>query len=140
MNKLHNQEKETLKTRKEIDMTKKEALTIAIAALSNDNTNDEVVTTLRNMIAALDKRAETPRKPSAKELAKKEETALFRAKVVDAMSQEPNRLWQVKELADLLEVSTPKMSAALTALKKEGRVKREEGFNGKVITFQYQEG
>ena len=121
-------------------MTKKEALTAAIQALSPNTLYNETVSVLQNMINTLDKQANTPRKPSAKELAKKEETALFRAKVADAMSQEPNRLWQVKELADLLEVSTPKMSAALTALKKEGRVKREEGFNGKVITFQYQEG
>ena len=122
-------------------MTKKEALTTAINALFNDDTHDydETIKVLNSMITALDKRAETPRKPSAKDIAKQEQNAIFRAKVYGAMGEEPNRLWQVKELADMFEVSTPKMSAALTALKKIGYVKREEGFNGKVITFQYVE-
>lgn len=120
-------------------MTKKDALTIAISVLSQDNTYDETVKTLQGMVASLEKRAATPRKPSAKDIATQEQNAIFRAKVYGAMGEEPNRLWQVRELADKFEVSTPKMSAALTALKKIGYVKREEGFNGKVITFQYVE-
>lgn len=118
-------------------MTKKNALTIAISVLSQDNTYDETVKTLQTMVDALEKRAQAPRKVSPKEAAKHEENAIFRAKVYARMGEEPNRLWQVKELADALEVSTPKMSAALTALRKANLVKRDEGFNGRVITFQY---
>ena len=118
-------------------MTKKIALMNAISILSQDNANNETVKTLQTMVNTLDKASATPRKLSPKEIAKREETAIFRANVYKAMGEEPNRLWQVNELASRFEVSTPKMSAALTALKKIGYVKREEGFNGKVITFQY---
>lgn len=118
-------------------MTKKNALTIAISVLSQDNTYDETVKTLQTMVDALDKASATPRKLSPKEVAKREETAIFRAQVHAAMGEEPNRLWQVTELASRFEVSTPKMSNALTALRKANLVKREEGFGGKVITFQY---
>lgn len=134
-------------------MTKKDALTIALTTLTasvypnpsfdgKDTTRkeipvEEVREAITKMIASLDKASATPRKLSPKEIAQQEQNAIFRANVYKAMGEEPNRLWQVKELADRFEVSAPKMSAALTALRKANLVKRDEGFNGRVITFQY---
>jgi len=122
-------------------MTNVNALTFVLE--NTDNLPDEVVERLNAMIASLNKRADSAksreRKPSAKDIAHQQEMDELREKVVAALNAEPNRLFACKELAEMVGVSTPKMSAVLISLNKANRVLRSMNDKGKDIRWQSME-
>lgn len=119
-------------------MTNVSALTFVLE--HTDNLPDEVIDRLNAMIASLTKRADSAksreRKPSAKDIARQKEMDELREKVVAALNAEPNRLFACKELAEMVGVSTPKMSAVLISLNKTNRVLRSMNDKGKDIRWQ----
>ena len=122
-------------------MTNVNALTFVLE--HTDNLPDEVIDRLNAMIASLTKRADSAksreRKPSAKDIARQKEMDELREKVVAALNAEPNRLFACKELAEMVGVSTPKMSAVLISLNKTNRVLRSMNDKGKDIRWQSME-
>lgn len=119
-------------------MTNVSALTFVLE--HTDNLPDEVTERLNAMVATLTKRADSAksrgRKPSAKEVARHEEMTGLRETVIALLSAEPNRLFACKELAEMVGVTTPKMSAVLVSLNKSNRVMRSENAKGKDIRWQ----
>lgn len=121
------------------------ALSIAIANLStiptlndaqnlnqiSDEEKDAVIERLTAMFDTTVKRAETAknreRKPSAKELAAKEENAKLATATFEHMSERPAFLFECKTLAEDMGVSTPKMARILAGLVEDGKVERIEG-------------
>ena len=110
----------------------------------SDTLPTEVVERVVAMKATFEKRADSAknreRKPSAKEMAHSAEMEELRAKVVALLAAEPNRLFACKELAEMVGVTVPKMSATLTALRKADRVMRTEDAKGKNIRWQAVKG
>lgn len=121
------------------------ALSIAIENLTNIPTlndaqglnqisDEEKTTVIERLTAMFDstvKRAESAknreRKPTAKELAAKEETAKIAEQTFSVMSERPDFLFECKMLADTVGVSTPKMARILASLVEVGKVERIEG-------------
>lgn len=106
-------------------MTKIDALTIALNNLPADQTGAH--DTITNMIEVLRRNADKERKPSKKEVERRAAVAEFRAKVYsENFENNPDYSYTCKELAEKYEVHTSKISAALTALAKEGKINRVE--------------
>lgn len=121
------------------------ALSIAIENLSsiptlndaqglNQISDEEKAAVIERLTAMFDstvKRAESAknreRKPTAKELAAKEETAKIAEQTFTIMSERPDFLFECKMLADSVGVSTPKMARVLASLVEVGKVERIEG-------------
>lgn len=121
------------------------ALSIAIENLTNiptlndaqglnqisDEEKTAVIERLTAMFDSTVKRAESAknreRKPTAKELAAKEETAKITEQTFSVMSERPDFLFECKMLADTVGVSTPKMARILASLVEVGKVERIEG-------------
>ena len=121
------------------------ALSIAIENLSsiptlndaqglNQISDEEKAAVIERLTAMFDstvKRAESAknreRKPTAKELAAKEETAKIAEQTFTVMSERPDFLFECKMLADSVGVSTPKMARILASLVEVGKVERIEG-------------
>ena len=124
-------------------MTHSTALSMAIALLTSDTATDhsEIVEHLTALRASLDKRAEraksTERKPSAKQIAQREESAKLADATFAVMVEKPDFLYECKPLAEQMGVTTPKMAHLLAALVEQGKVKRIEG---KKPTFQVVKG
>ena len=91
----------------------------------------EIVNRLTAMLESTIKRAESSknreRKPTAKELAQKAETAELINRTFDEMSNHPNFLYECKSIADTMGVSVPKMARVLASLVADGKVERIEG-------------
>lgn len=123
-------------------MTHSSALTMAIALLSSDTTDhSEIIEHLTAVRDSIDKRAEkaknTERKPSPKQIAEAQARVEEANKVLVKFEQEPNRLFGCKELADMFEVSVPKMSRLLGILIEGKQVTR---LDGKKPSFQLAKG
>ena len=120
------------------------ALSVAIQNLANTGLYDvngvnqlsdedcaSVIERLEKMVETNVKRAETAktreRKPTAKELVAKEETAKLVAKTFEEMTAHPNFLYECKSIAETMGVSTPKMARVLASLVADGKVERIEG-------------
>ncbi len=120
------------------------ALSIALQNLANTGLYDvngvnqlsdedcaSVIERLEKMIETNVKRAETAktreRKPTAKELVAKEETAKLTENTYVEMSAHPNFLYECKGIAETMGVSTPKMARILASLVADGKVERIEG-------------
>ena len=121
------------------------ALSIAIENLSsiptlndaqglNQISDEEKAAVIERLTAMFDstvKRAESAknreRKPTAKELAAKEETAKIAEQTFTVMSERPDFLFECKMLAETVGVSTPKMARILASLVEVGKVERIEG-------------
>lgn len=98
------------------NMTKKEALIIALTTM----TNDEARAIIEKMIAQLEK----PRAKSDKPTKLQVENAELSVKVLEFMNDKD---WMsTKEIAEAFDVSVQKMSNILTSLSAEGKVKDEE--------------
>lgn len=97
----------------------------------SDEEKNAVIERLTAMFDSTVKRAETAknreRKPSAKEIAAKEETAKLAEQTFTVMSERPDFLFECKMLADSVGVSTPKMARILASLVEVGKVERIEG-------------
>ena len=124
-------------------MTHSTALSMAIALLTSDTAADhsEIVEHLEALRTSLDKRAEraksSERKPSAKQIAAREESAKLADATFTMMQEKPDFLYECKPLAEQMGVTTPKMARLLAALVEQGKVKRIEG---KKPTFQVVKG
>lgn len=119
-------------------MTKIEALTIALNNLPDDQTIARDV--VSNMIETLQRNAGKERKPSQKEIERRAAVADFREKVYNEnFVVNPNRSYTCKELAETYDVHTSKISAALTALAKEGKINRVESAT-KTIYWELKQG
>ena len=121
------------------------ALSIAIENLSsiptlndaqglNQISDEEKAAVIERLTAMFDstvKRAESAknreRKPTAKELAAKEEIAKIAEQTFTVMSERPDFLFECKMLAETVGVSTPKMARILASLVEVGKVERIEG-------------
>lgn len=121
------------------------ALSIAIENLSNIPTlndaqglnqisEEEKNAVIERLTAIFDstvKRAESAksreRKPTAKELAAKEENAKLADATYTEMSKRPDFLYECKGIADTMGVSTPKMARILATLVENSKVERIEG-------------
>lgn len=118
-------------------MTNINALTYVLE--HSDNLPEDVIERVNAMLTTLTKRASSDktreRKPTAKDIARNAEMEELRKTVVSILSAEPNRLFACKELAEIVGVSTPKMTAVLTSLRKAERVLRSEN-KGKDIRWQ----
>ena len=119
-------------------MTNVNALTFVLEHA--DNLPTDVRERLEALTATLTKRADSAktreRKPSAKDVAHQQEMDGLRETVIALLSAEPNRLFACKELAEMVGVTTPKMSAVLVSLNKTNRVMRSENAKGKDIRWQ----
>ena len=97
----------------------------------SDEGKTAVIERLTAMFDSTVKRAESAknreRKPTAKELAAKEETAKIAEQTFSVMSERPDFLFECKMLADTVGVSTPKMARILASLVEVGKVERIEG-------------
>ena len=97
----------------------------------SDEEKTAVIERLTAMFDSTVKRAESAknreRKPTAKELAAKEETAKIAEQTFTVMSERPDFLFECKMLADSVGVSTPKMARVLASLVEVGKVERIEG-------------
>lgn len=97
----------------------------------SDEEKNAVIERLTAMFDSTVKRAETAknreRKPSAKEIAAKEETAKIAEQTFAVMSERPDFLFECKMLAESVGVSTPKMARILASLVEVGKVERIEG-------------
>lgn len=97
----------------------------------SDEEKAAVIERLTAMFDSTVKRAESAknreRKPTAKELAAKEETAKIAEQTFVVMSERPDFLFECKMLADTVGVSTPKMARILASLVEVGKVERIEG-------------
>lgn len=80
---------------------------------------DEIKAKLTNIKASYEKRATAERKPSKAELAKKAENAQFAEQVLGAIATEAQT---AKALADTFGVTPQKITSALVALRKDGKV------------------
>lgn len=117
-----------LKTGKAKTMTKKTALELAIATLSTDTTNDEIVETLQKMVEQLDK-SRTPmneEKKAALSAKRKEATATARsellAKVTPILRKYLTSDVTAKELFELAKGELPE---GFTAPKVQNILIRE---------------
>lgn len=130
-------------------ITNANALAIAITNLTMETAEDAVIydrdgvtplsdeetaAVIERLTAMFDtamKRAETAknreRKPTAKELAAKEENAKLATATFEHMSERPAFLFECKTLAEDMGVSTPKMARILATLVEDGKVERIEG-------------
>lgn len=113
-------------------MTHSIALSQAIALLSSDSTDrSEIIEHLEALRASLDKRAQrskdTDRKPTPKELKAQAERQELMTATFNEMNKWPDRLYECKQLAEIMYVSTPKMAHVLGFLVNCGKVKRIEG-------------
>lgn len=99
-------------------MTQVQALSIA-AGMAKDAGMDEVYEVLHNMW-------EQRSKKSAKSSGPKPEVVEFRARVIEALQGLDNPVTN-KELADMLDASSQRTSAALRHLVEVGQVERTEG-------------
>lgn len=103
------------------------ALNTAIETLTAIEGMEEVVTKLTNIKSTYEHRALSAkmglRKPSKAELAKKEENAKFAEQVFEVIASTPAT---AKDLAEQFAVTPQKMTSALVALRKAGRVKDVE--------------
>lgn len=103
------------------------ALNTAIETLTTIEGMEEVVTKLTNIKSTYEHRAQSAkmglRKPSKAELAKKEENAKFAEQVFEVIANTPAT---AKALAEQFAVTPQKMTSALVALRKAGRVKDVE--------------
>lgn len=103
-------------------MTYSDALALAISVLGADEANDAVVNRLNALKATLDKRANTPRKPSKADLAKMEQDAKDIERITAILSGVEGAT--CKEIAEELgDLSVPKVAALL---RKMGAMKTEE--------------
>lgn len=123
-------------------MTHATALSMAIALLASDTTDhSDIIDHLTALRDSLDKRAEKAksreRKPSAKQIAQREESAKLADATFTVMVEKPDFLYECKPLAEQMGVTTPKMAHLLAALVEQGKVKRIEG---KKPTFQVVKG
>ena len=123
-------------------MTHATALTMAIALLATDTTDhSDIIEHLEALRTSLDKRAEraksSERKPSAKQIAAREESTKLADATFVVMQEKPDFLYECKPLAEQMGVTTPKMAHLLAALVEQGKVKRIEG---KKPTFQVVKG
>ena len=84
---------------------------------------EEVVTKLTNIKTSYEKRASAERKPTKAQIAKKEENAAFAEEVFEAIKETPAT---AKALAERFAVTPQKMTSALVALRKAGRVNDKE--------------
>ena len=114
-------------------MTYVDALNLAIANLCENETiydgantisPEETVERLAALRDTLVKRAMTPRKPSAKAI----EALKFRNLVEDYIVDSKLSTFTAKELAQALNVTTQKVSAALTSLVKIGVLVKGDGW------------
>lgn len=96
-------------------MTRKEALTIAIAAVEDARAKE----VLEHMLTKLTEPKKAAYKP-------KPETLQFREDVFDLLNSGDKAPMTNKQVATYLNVSTQKSSSALRALVKDGRVVRNE--------------
>ena len=103
-------------------MTYTQALEVAINVLSADAEQNAIVERLNALKATLDKRANTPRKPSKAELAKMEQDAKDIERITAILSGVEGAT--CKEIAEELgDLSVPKVAALL---RKMGAMKTEE--------------
>ena len=89
--------------------------------LDHCSTPDEVRDAITAMRAAIARKA-----AAAKNSPRRAEAAAWRAEVLHVIEAEPLKLWAVQELSTRFEVSVPKITAALTFWKNEGKLVREE--------------
>ena len=113
-------------------MTHSIALSQAIALLSSDSTDrSEIIEHLEALRASLDKRAQrskdTDRKPTPKGLKAQAERQELMTATFNEMNKWPGRLYECKQLAEIMYVSTPKMAHILADLVEQGKIKRIEG-------------
>lgn len=101
-------------------MTYVDALDLAIEHLDSPEAVERLIA-LRNTLI---KRAMTPRKPSAKAI----EALKFRNLVEDYIVDSKLSTFTAKELAQALNVTTQKVSAALTSLVKIGALVKGDGW------------
>lgn len=101
-------------------MTYVDALEIAIEHLGSP----EAVERLTALRDTLVKRAETPRKPSAKAI----EARNFRETIEDWISHKGYTTFTAKEIAQEFGVTTQRVTAALTALVKLGVYVKGDGW------------
>lgn len=99
------------------------ALNTAIETLTAVEGMEEVVTKLTNIKASYEKRASAERKPTKAQIAKKEENAAFADEVFEAIKETPAT---AKALAERFAVTPQKMTSALVALRKAGRINDKE--------------
>lgn len=121
------------------------ALSIAIANLSsiptlndamgvNQISNEEkdaVIERLSKMIESIVRHAENAknreRKPTPKELKAQTERQELTTATFNEMNKWPDRLYECKQLAEIMYVSTPKMARILADLVEQSKVRRIEG-------------
>ena len=101
-------------------MTYVDALDLAIEHLDSPEAVERL-TALRNTLV---KRAETPRKPSAKAI----EARNFRETIEDWISHKGYTTFTAKEIAQEFGVTTQRVTAALTALVKLGVYIKGDGW------------
>jgi len=108
-------------------MTKREMFEKAIAILSNDNANDEVVAMMQHEIEMLDKRAESAKAGSEKRKAKRAETSdTIRNSVYDAVANAgaPVDVFAIVGAMDNA-LTKGQVVAYLTQLVRDGRITRD---------------
>lgn len=105
-------------------MTNAKALQYAIANLPDAPA--EVVEKWEKMLDQLQRKNTTPKKPTAKQA----ENEGFKAAILSALSENPNRLWSITEMCQSIEaldgLTGQRVSALVSQLKKDGKVERVE--------------
>lgn len=108
-------------------MTKREMFEKAIAILSNDNANDEIVTMMQHEIELLANRAEKAKAGAEKRKAKTAEKSQASRDAVYAVVADAENPMNVFEIVDALQGAYTKgqVVAFLTQLVKENKIVRE---------------
>lgn len=108
-------------------MTKREMFEKAIAILSNDNANDEIVTMMQHEIDLLGKRAEKAKEGAEKRKAKTAEKSQASRDAIFAVVADAEDPMDVFAITDALNGAFTKgqVVSFLTQLVKEGKVVRE---------------
>jgi len=94
-----------------------------LVAASNLSDKAEIADKLNNEIALLQKKASTPRKPTATQT----ENEGFKTEIMELLSASES-MYTIKEIQSaiptLVDLSCQRMTHLLTALRKDGKVKR----------------